>query len=255
MAQLDHLSYSSISLWQTCARAWRYRYVEQIPTTKSPSLAFGSAMHDTIEALILSHHNGTDTEPTATWLEKWQSHSADVSWDSELPEQWANDGIRILTSPDFKALLDKLSPHTEQGQPVIEKRIELSVPGVPIPVIGFIDLITADGIPCDIKTASRSWTQDQADRELQPLFYLAALNQAGYKLNAELKFRHIVVVKAKTPQVQVIESRRKPADLLLLCQLIAEVWQAISRGIFPPNPSSWKCSERYCEYYSYCRGG
>ncbi len=254
MPEFDHLSYSSISLWQTCPRAWRYRYVEQMPAAKSPSLAFGSAMHNTIEALILSRHNGADTDPTATWLEKWQSHSTDVNWDSELPEQWANDGIRILTSPDFKTLLDKLSPHTEQGQPAIEKRIELRVPGVPVPVIGFIDLIAADGVPCDFKTASRSWTQDQADRELQPLFYLAALNQAGYNLNPELRFHHIVLVKTKTPQVQVIESRRKPADLLWLCQLIADVWLGISSRVFPPNPGCWKCSERYCEYYTHCRG-
>jgi len=252
---LDHLSYSSISAYQLCARSWRYRYVDKVQTPKSPNLAFGSAVHETVEHLIVSRHRGQSADVQATWAEKWaKQQSEDIAWDGELPEEWANNGARILAHPTVQATIDQIVPLVEDNQPVVEKRVELRVPGIDVPIIGFIDLITADGVPCDFKTAARSWTQDQADKEMQVLFYLTALNQAGYTLNPELRFRHIVFVKTKTPQVQVIESRRKPADLFWLFNTIGDVWRGIQAEVFPPNPSAWKCSEKWCEYWHLCRG-
>ena len=115
-------------------------------------------------------------------------------------------------------------------------------------------MVGADGVPCDFKTAARAWTQEQADKELQVLFYLAALNQAGYELNPDMKFRHYVFTKTKTPQAQVIESSRKVADLFWLFQIVSEVWRGIESETFPPNTSTWKCSPKWCEYYQLCRG-
>ena len=71
-------------------------------------------------------------------------------------------------------------------------------------MVGYIDVITADGIPGDFKTSARTWTVDKALNETQPLFYLAALNQIGVR-EVNLRFRHYVFVKTKTPQFQVIE--------------------------------------------------
>jgi hypothetical protein len=96
---------------------------------------------------------------------------------------------------------------------------------------------------------------------MQPVFYLAALNQAGYDSrfagfdsNPDLAFRHYVFVKTKTPKVQIWETTRTVSDLFWLFGLISDVWQAIDRGAFPPNPGTWKCSPRYCEYWHLCRG-
>lgn len=47
--ELDHLSYSSISMYLTCARSWRFKYLEQAPTIASPELVFGSAIHSAVE--------------------------------------------------------------------------------------------------------------------------------------------------------------------------------------------------------------
>ena len=135
---------------------------------------------------------------------------------------------------------------------MIERKVELRVPGVPVPVIGYIGVILEDGTPADFKTSARSWTQDQANNSLQTLFYLAALNQAGFEVN--WRFKHFVFVKTKTPQVQVLEHSHKPGELFFLFETIKRVWEGISKEYFPLNPTTWRCSEKYCDFYANCRG-
>jgi hypothetical protein len=168
-------------------------------------------------------------------------------------------GEKMFSDPDTIALVDSLEPLVIEDQVQIERKIELHVPGVPIPIIGYIDLIESDGIPADFKTSGKSWSQKQADAEMQPCFYLAALNQSGWNPEINYKdaflFRHYVFVKTKTPKVQIWESTRTIQDLFWLFGLISDVWHGIECGAFPPNPGTWKCSPRHCEYWGICRGG
>lgn len=256
MAELQHLSYSSISTYQLCARSWAYRYVEKVPVRKGAALAFGSAFHGTVEAVIRNHNTALSAPIQEIWAQQWQAQTAeaDIDWSGDLPEELFNVGARMLAHKDTAALLGSIAPLLDGADPVIEKRIELRVPGVPVPIIGYIDVITADGVPCDFKTSARAWTADKQEAELQPLFYLAALAQAGYTLNPQRAFRHYVFVKTKTPQVQTLQSTYTPAALFWLLGLIREVWKGIAAEAYPPNPGSWKCSQRWCEYWHLCRG-
>ena len=159
----------------------------------------------------------------------------------------------MLSDPEIVAVVDAITPFFEIGEdPTIEVPVELRVPGVPIPVIGYIDIIEDDGVPCDFKTSARSWSQKKADSEMQATFYLASLNQAGDKT---LLFRYYVFIKnLKKPKVQIWETRRTPADLFWLFGLIRDVYDAVDWGVFPPNPGTWKCSPKWCEYWNICRG-
>jgi len=127
------------------------------------------------------------------------------------------------------------------------------VPGVPLPVIGYIDLMTADGVPGDFKTSRNRWTQGDAEGEIQPLVYLAALHQAGRPV-AGNRFRHYVITKTKKPEVQVIEHRHTMMEIFWLFELIRRVWRGIEAEVFPVNPNAWLCSSRYCAYWTQCRG-
>jgi len=93
---------------------------------------------------------------------------------------------------------------------------------------------------------------------MQPTFYLAALSQDDYPLvkdgDGAYLFRYYVFVKTKKPKVQIWETTRTVSDLFWLFGLIREVWHGIEAGVFPPNPETWKCSPRYCEYWGICRG-
>jgi len=196
-------------------------------------------------------------EPQAFWAEHWarqlEENGANISWDGDSPEDLNNTGIRMLTNPDVLATINAIEPLLDPA-PVVEKKISLQVPGVPIPIIGYIDVIEADGIPADFKTSSRSWGSQKAQEEMQPCFYLAALNQMGHKSEWPLDFRHYVFVKTKVPKVEIWRTQRRSGELFWLFGAIRDVWQAIEARAFPPNPGTWLCSPKYCEFWDLCRG-
>lgn len=253
MPNLDHLSYSSVSSYLTCARAWKYHYVDRIPRPTAPALVFGSAFHNTVETYLTA-----DEPMTALWPKQWSAQlesERTVDWGKQSAEGLAATGLRMVTAESVKELADQVKGEFEPGNATcdIERRVELHVPGVPVPIVGYIDVITRDGVPGDFKTAARMWTDAKASNSMQSLFYLAALNQAGVEVPS-WKFRHYVFTKASKPTARMFEVAHKPGELFWLFGLIAEVWRGIEAEIYPPNPDTWKCSPRYCDYWDRCRG-
>jgi hypothetical protein len=214
----------------------------------------GTAFHGTIERAVRAKVTGKVINPVDVWMTEWaKAIEQEVAWNGDVPEALAAEGARMIASESSRSLIASLDPLVEDGEPVIEKRIELRVPGVPVPVLGFIDLITSDGVPCDFKTAGRSWTLDKAQKEEQPTYYLAALNQLGYSLNPGLQFRHHVWTKGRNPKAETFTTTRTVADMFRLFTNVRVIWQSIQSGNFPRNTSSWKCG-KYCEYSGACRG-
>lgn len=251
--ELDHLSYSSITAYVSCGMYWKLKYVDKIPTGTSPALLMGSATHGAIEKFLIADKQGNLVDYfKQSWAEQIERNQ-NVSWGMDNPEELANDGIRMLSHLDVIAGINAINPGRDETGIKIERKVEIRVPGVSIPLIGYIDIITADGVPGDFKTSSTKWSVDKAIAETQPLVYLAALNQLDPK-NTQWSFRHYVIVKTKTPQYQMIEHTHNPAQLMWLFRMIKNAWDAINAGAFVENPSSWKCSPAYCEFWNKCRG-
>lgn len=253
MVELQHLSYSSISTYQLCAEAWRRKYVAGEKEPTSTALIFGSAIHNTIQGFMRG-----EGYPLDIWEKKWAaqiSQEDNITWEGSSPESLAVEGIRIFRAPmvfglvnDLKAIYD---PTLENN---IERRVELHIPGVLVPVIGYIDIITKDGVPGDFKTAARMWPEDKAGKEMQPLVYLAALNQAGINDHG-WKFRHYVITKSAKPSAKVFECQRSASEVLTsLFPTIKQVWNDIQAERFPKVTNSWKCSQQYCGYWQNCQG-
>jgi CRISPR/Cas system-associated exonuclease Cas4 (RecB family) len=254
---IEHLSYSSINTYLMCPRSWKYHYLDKTQVKTSASLIFGSAFHGAIEAYIRARNTDQAGRLASYWDWNWAEQigkNPDIEWNGESKESIFNQGVVMLSNEDVRAVVDGLKPLVIDQEVYIERQVTLHVPGVPVNVIGYIDIITADGIPGDFKTSSRRWEEDKAANELQPSFYLAALNQNWIPGNPERKFRHYVFIKTKRPQVQVIETRRGANELMDVLRITKEVWDGISAEKFPQNFRTWKCSPRWCEYFKICRG-
>jgi hypothetical protein len=191
----------------------------------------------------------------------------EMPWDEEEEsktkaqgETWITDKVDTPGShPSMADYLNTIKPKKgAKGEKpcVVEKYVELVVPRVPVPIIGFIDTITQDDIPTDFKTSGKSWSKTRAADEMQPLFYLAALSQAGIRVPSG-QFRHTIFVKAgKTtkPKVQEFITVHNQAKLLWIYRVIEDVWNAIEREAYPVNPTGWLCSKYYCDFWGSCRG-
>lgn len=252
---IETLSYSSINLYLTCGEAWRRKYVLKEPQPSSPALIFGSAIHGTVEEFISDadrHYTLTELFPSK-WRGCMERDGANVEWGTETPEQHFNEGMRILEVPEVYQMIEGIKPLVDEQGVFIERKVSLNVPGVPIRVIGYIDMMTVDGVPGDFKTSSTRWTQAKAEAEIQPLFYLAALHQMGHTVPGN-RFRHYVVTKTKQPSAQVIEHSHTWSEIFWLYELIRRAWDGISREVFPVNPGGWLCSSKYCAAWAQCRG-
>lgn len=247
---IEHLSYSAISGYLSCGRWWQFKYVEKAPSATTPALVFGKAFHESIEHSVLTGGAAVEQWPAA-WSKALEGQP--VVWGVDTPEQHFNEGLRMLGDKDIAAHIGGLRALVDETGPMVERRVELRVPGVPVPVIGYIDCVQSDGVPCDFKTSARSWGADKAQAEIQTLFYLAALNQAGRTVPG-WRFRHHVFVKTKTPKVEVHEHAHKPSEVFWLFRLIQNVWRGIEHEVFPENPTGWRCSPAFCDYWSMCRG-
>jgi len=256
---IEHLSYSSISAYLLCGRNWRYKYLDKIPTKTTSGLILGSAFHDAIECLL---SRGKEEEPEEIFKEAFSTqierNGDNIDWQNESPESVLNDGIRLFKSNAIIDGIKSIKPKLNDNGAMIEQKIELSVPYVPVPIVGYIDIILEDGTPADFKTSAKRWSDDQAQNSMQSLFYIAALDQAGFYQNVEsrenYKFTHLVFVKTKEPAFQKIEHWHSTAELFFLMDVISSCWNGISAGVFTPNPDSWKCNPRFCEYWDICKG-
>lgn len=278
-----HLSYSSFDLYMTCGRAWEFRYVKKIKGPLSAALPFGSAFHTACEKYISDNVSNNAPNVTATgrasaedifvnaWARKVQEEGKFIDWDKPS-EEYTALGRRMLGGelavtgggPNRKVrnasvFLSGVVPMVNEGLASkkrlrIEERVSFTVPGVPVPVIGYIDVVTEDGVPCDFKTSSRAWNAAKAHDSLQPTFYVAALAQSG-QVVPDGKFRYYIFTKTKNPKAQIIETKRTPGQLFWLLDALRLMWDGVEAGVFlPSGVGSWKCSDRWCEFWDLCRG-
>ena len=256
MLSLDHLSYSSLNTYLLCGHAWRLHYIDKVPTPTATALIMGSAFHAIAESYIKT---GAPLEELwAQSLEKQLERNGEIACGDGLDPEAAigamrEDGLRMVKAKPVAAMLATIRGNFDPETCAIEKRVELRVPGVPVPIIGYIDVITKDGVPGDFKTAARMWSDGKADEELQPLFYLAALNQEGREVPGGT-FRHYVFTKTAKPDARMFEVQHGLGEVFWLFGMIAAAWRGTEAGVFPMVPTGWKCSPKFCEYYGMCRG-
>lgn len=256
MLNIDHLSYSSVSSFLTCGKAWKYRYIDKVQADPSQNLIIGSCIHDVVEEIIRCNSVGKEVpEVTKFALQTVENRLESIEPNNNTldVENLKNEVLRIVNAPLILSGVNMIRAKVDDAGAMIERKVTLEVPEVDVPIIGFIDIVLEDGTPADFKTSARSWTADRAQTETQPVFYLSAMGQMGFPVNWH--FKHIVFVKNKTPKFQTFDSERKPAEIGRLFTQIQDVWRSMNTETFlPAAPGSWKCNPKMCDFWQICQG-
>jgi len=147
---LEFLSATSLMKAVACPEAWRRRYILHEKEGFGVDRFVGSVDHATIAGFMEDKKNtGLD------WTPEQLFGAYDYCWGDELEksEQGGEPPSFGIQDPEKLKEQGKLMVHTyvkeagKQVKPVaVENRFEERIPGVPIPVLGYIDLEESDRI-------------------------------------------------------------------------------------------------------------
>lgn len=276
---LRHLSPSSYSLWVSCPEAWRRRYIKGEKPPPSGSMFLGSRIDDALSAYhrrILEHGDRLAlSQVLDLYREQWTTEleiecdKQGIEWEEDLAE---NAALEMGRKALELAMAD-LVPHL--GDPVdVQRRLEYSIaPDLEWTVLCYLDLETVKEMPggepaptvVDFKVKTSLITQEKADSDPQAGLYLAGRWLEEYPAR-QLCFAQIGKPGKRRKQMAASlvsttrtlgQLRGVLARLALAASQIAACYERY--GPDQPwgfaDPTSWKCSPRYCHAWASCPGG
>lgn len=262
-AQLDHLSWSGVKTYSTCPRKFAFKYIERVQEEFKPSsLLFGSAFHSAVEKVQEARLQGLGVpcadqllaEFDAAWSREALGNT--IQYCKEEDEASARElAQRMLAAYAEYAALEATLPDTAQiisiehahrfrllaDVPPIESRIDL------------LELQSTDLVVSDLKSSRSRWN-DAKVQECVPqlILYATGLMPLMRELGAKrIVTKFVVVTKAKSPVVQVLQPQACQDDVVRLKQTVSETWSAIQTGLFVKR-ETWACGQ--CQFRSRCLG-
>lgn len=264
-----HLSPSSVSLLSDCSRLWEGKYKRGKTEARGDGLILGSAFDATAEWFLRRRHAGAWPTGEAAGLRfaaAWEAELArpePIDWGTRGERSAFEDGLNLATSPATLAAWRGITcaPHPDNpAEPALQVQVQLAVPGVSVPVIGFIDCLALEPMPggsllriIDFKTARRAWPRGKERKELQARIYAAALWQGGEPFS-RLRTAYWVFLPGMTPEgcrVQKLDPLLTERDVLMTMESLRKSWRQIEAGVFTQNPHSWRCNDR-CPLWEDC---
>ena len=255
LRQAPHLSASSIGEYVECSLAFKFGRIDKLPMEfKSDALEFGTCIHRVLEKYYQERMIGEKL------LLKDIHQLFESTWKA-IAE--GRDDIRYSPGHDFKSLLmmgtDLLttwySKLPDDGFRIlgIEEAFSFTIPGIPIPIIGAMDLMEEDDagtiIITDFKTSGKAYSRSEVDQNQQLTVYQIAAKKNGY-VDREILLRFDTLIKTQKPKFEQYWTTRSELDERRLIKKAAQVWDGISKGVFVPNDTSWKC--KGCAYKTAC---
>jgi len=249
---IKHLSTSSVSLYTQCAKKWKLRYIDGVSSVTTTPLIFGTAFHKTTGGYIQSGHQGNIINRwSSVWKETVAKNADNIFWGNRNYMTELTVGKRMLNSASIRNLLNETNVLIDnKGRCQIETYFSFSIPGVDVPFIGYIDIITDDRVLGDFKTSKNKWDIDTAFTYFQPYFYLAGAKTLNLDVDLT-RFNYYIFVKDGNAQKITLEGITESRIDWYLDQ-VRSVWRGISAESFPICTDMKWCSPKYCEYWSAC---
>ncbi|MGD0282348.1 MAG: PD-(D/E)XK nuclease family protein [Dissulfurispiraceae bacterium] len=250
------MSASSISEYIDCSLSYKFSRIDLIrPEFKIDALEFGTVIHEVLafnnsERKLMEKNLKLD-EIIRFFEQKWKSVAED------------NSNIRYKEGKNFNVLLNEgkslLTAHYNSCSQdnfrvvAIEEPVSFIMEGIPVPIIGVVDLIEEDDsgtvVITDYKTSSKAYSEDDIEGNPQLTLYYMALKSNGYG-NREILLKFDVLIKTKTPKFEQYYVTKTEMDVRRMKKKIHQVWDGISKGVYIPNDGNWKC--KGCFYKSHC---
>ena len=255
LRQMPHLSISAVNSWIDCGLMYKFGKIDKMPMEfKADALEFGTVIHLVLGEYFEKKMVG-ERMPLKDVHQSFEAHWHRVA-EGRTDIQYANgkdfgtllmEGIDLLTAWYMKLPDDNFKVLG------IEEAFSFHIPGIEIPLIGALDLIEEDDagtiIITDFKSSKKSYSVSEIDQNQQLTTYQLAAKANGYA-DREILLRIDCLIKTQKPRFEQYYTIRTEIDEIRLIRKIKQVWDGISKGVFVPNDTSWKCKN--CSYKTAC---
>jgi len=158
---IRHLSASSAALLFKCPRRWQEEKIHRRRPRPSEPLITGSAVHAVLERNFsqkITTHEDLPVLELREWLmdegfielvrEEEETAGAETFWDEGSGFENARERAKVMSTAYRNTVAPRIQPIA------VEKYVEVDL-GLPVPVIGYIDIETEPSV-IDVKTGKRA---------------------------------------------------------------------------------------------------
>ena len=262
------ISPTKLRAYSWCPLAYRYRFIEHLRFPPTPESLLGSALHVMMEANFRSKRK-SHSDLSLEELEE----VFDVAWDRDLPVEVDNPRFSrerfdlarelgyVMTAFFWQAVAPNVKPH------LVEHRFKFMMDGVPVPIIGQVDLVNTGGTVIDHKTSGSPYDENYLQHDLQLFCY-----SLGYTLIREgMRLREgqmpsarrlspvrvDIILRRPEPELQQLSRSYTEADIERIGADIRFLASGIISNKFEPfwigdeKDGAWqKCAA--CEFETVC---
>jgi putative RecB family exonuclease len=234
---------------------YRFSRVDRLPMEfVADALEFGSVIHKVLAEYYQAKMTG-DRLTLKDIHESFRQHWHRVA-EGRVDIQYANGkdfDTNLMQGVDLLTALYSQLPDDNFKVIGIEQPFSFDLSGIPVPMIGAVDLIEEDEsgtiIITDFKTAGRAYGIDEIDSNTQMTVYQLAMKSNGFG-GREILLKLDCLIKTKKPRFEQYYTTRNYVDELRLIRKIEKVWEGINNEVFVPNDTSWR--HKNCPYKKTC---
>jgi hypothetical protein len=255
------LHVSGLLMLEGCGEQFRRRYIEGHRIAPSAAIHVGNAVD---RGVTLDLQRKIDTGELAP-----DEEIRDAVRDT-LNAKWAEDGVTMDPEEDqseeqargasIDAAIDLASLHHSTLAPIlapthVQRPWCIEVSGLPVDLVGTIDIQEGPVSIRDTKTAKKSPPANAADSSLQLTTYALAANVIDGNPPKYLHLDYLVrTPKRGETKVVFLVTTRGPSDWDPFLERVGVATRAMESGIFmPARPDDWRCSEKWFGYWRTCR--
>jgi len=220
---LKNISATSISTYEECPLKWKYQYILKLLQLPNDAFIIGIAYH---KALQLYHEL-----PTTNTKEK-------------IIEQLKKEMIVNKTDDEInrfslvRKMFEKYTENPLLGN-IIEKefKFEVSLPNLPINLIGYVDRVGEDFI-IEYKTTSEDFKQERIDNLQSRIYTYAILKTKGKLLPVKYSINNKKKVNKKEYKPQILTIQYNEDDMKKLEQKCLEFYNQVEHSEFKHKSGS-----------------
>jgi hypothetical protein len=243
------VSASRLTTWAQCRLKFFFRYLSGIQKPTTPALFYGTAMHAVLQQWNLARWR---KQPLSfevlqeLFTQCWAEQPPGIPWQGEEDE--ARQSAAALLAAYF---LETPIPGDERPEGVeVGVEADLSTHGLPT-LVGVLDLVRANRIIVDFKTAARSPEPTMLGHttELQITAYGVLYRAATDQKESGVELHHLI--KTKAPKIVVTAfAPISERQITRLYRVIEAYVTGVQHEDFIPAPGL-QCAA--CEFFAECR--